>query len=156
MSAFNRIKIFLFSIIILLGLIFVYFVTYNFVEPKAYDFMVKHSLTEKLPFHNKQIYGSGDIILVVIDAKTVEKYRWPWKRELNCKIYEYFLNYAHPKIIVHDSIIATLDTDNPESDKKFFNTLSKFNNVVVGFMPSVKPWADKDFGEYFSENRKRC
>ena len=111
--------------------------------------MTKHALTEKLPFHNKQIYGSGDIILVVIDAKTVEKYRWPWKRELNCKIYEYFLNYAHPKIIVHDSIIATLDTDNPDSDKKFFNTLSKFNNVVVGFMPSVKPWADKDFGEIY-------
>lgn len=151
MSALKRIKFFLFSIIILLGLIFVYFVTYNFVEPKAYDFMIKHALTEKLPFHNKQIYGSDDIILVVIDANTVEKYRWPWKRELNCKIYEYFLNYAHPKIIVHDSIIATLDTDNPDSDKKFFNTLSKFNNVVVGFMPSVKSWADKDFGEIYDK-----
>ena len=88
---FNKIKALTLSIIIFAGLIFVYFVTYNFVEPKGYDFMVKHALTEKLPFDNKkQVYGSDDIMLVVIDSKTVDKYRWPWKRELNCKIYDYF------------------------------------------------------------------
>ena len=35
--------------------------------------MVKHALTEKLPFHNKQVYGSDDIVLVVIDAKAAER-----------------------------------------------------------------------------------
>lgn len=112
--------------------------------------MVKHALTEKLPFdNNKKVYGSRDIVLVVIDSKTVDKYRWPWKRELNCKIYDYFTKYAHPDIVVHDSIIATLDNDNPESDRKFFNSASKLDNLVVGFMPSVMGWENKDFGQIY-------
>lgn len=145
----NKIKFALFSIIVLLALIFVHFITYNFVEPKAYDFMTKHVLTEKLPFHNKQVYGSDDIVLVVIDAKTVEKYRWPWKREVNCKIFEYFLNYSKPKAVVYDAIVATLDSENPDSDKKFFNTLAKFDNLVVGFMPRIKAWEDVKRGETY-------
>ncbi len=146
----KKFKALLLGLIIFLGLIFVYFVTYNFVEPKGYDFMVKHSLTEKLPFdNNKKVYGSRDIVLVVIDSKTVDKYRWPWKRELNCKIYDYFTKYAHPDIVVHDSIIATLDNDNPESDRKFFNSASKLDNLVVGFMPSVMGWENKDFGQIY-------
>ena len=147
----NKIKFAFLSIIVILALIFVYFVTYNFAEPKAYDYMTKHVLTEKLPFDNKQVYGSNDIILIVIDAKTVEKYRWPWKRELNCKIFEYFLKYAHPKVVVHDSIIATLDNDNPESDKKFFETLSKFDNLTEGFMPAIKSWSDQKSGETYDK-----
>ena len=147
----NKIKFAFLSIIVILALIFVYFVTYNFAEPKAYDYMTKHVLTEKLPFDNKQVYGSNDIILVVIDAKTVEKYRWPWKRELNCKIFEYFLKYAHSKVVVHDSIIATLDNDNPESDKKFFETLSKFDNLTEGFMPAIKAWSDQKAGKTYDK-----
>ena len=143
----NKLKFAIFSIIIILALYFVHFLTYTFVEPKAYDFMIKHSLTEKLPFDkNKQVYGSGDVILVMIDAKTAEKYRWPWKRETNCKLFEYFIKYAHPKVVVHDSILAALDKDNPESDRKFFNTLNKFDNLVSGFMPLPQVWNDKDFG----------
>lgn len=146
----KKFKTLLLSIIVLIGLIFVYFITYNFVEPKGYDFMVKHTLTEKLPFDkNKQIYGSDDIILVVIDTKTVDKYRWPWKRELNCKIYDYFTKYAQPDIVVHDSIIATLDNDNPESDQKFFNSVNKFDNLIVGFMPSVINWENQVFGKIY-------
>ena len=77
----NKIKLVLFTSLVLLGLIFVYFVTYNFVEPKGYDFMVKHALTEKLPFHNKQVYGSDDIVLVVIDAKAAERCEnVPWRQ----------------------------------------------------------------------------
>lgn len=159
----NKIKFALSSIIVLLVYIFVYFVTYNFVEPRAYDFMVKNVLTEKLPFDNKkQIYGSGDIVLVVIDAKTVEKYRWPWKRELNCKIFEYFNQYTKAKVIVHDSLISSMDKEDINSDKKYFDTLNKFNNLVVGFMPNIKPWEniergeiyDKRFSEKFSINVK--
>ena len=148
----NKLKFAIFSIIIILALYFVHFLTYTFVEPKAYDFMVKHSLTEKLPFDkNKQVYGSGDVILVMIDAKTAEKYRWPWKRETNCKLFEYFIKYAHPKVVVHDSILAALDKDNPESDRKFFNTLNKFDNLISGFMPSSQIWNDRNFGDEYEK-----
>jgi len=151
----NKIKIAVFSALVLAGLIFVYLVTYNFVEPKGYDFMVKHSLTERLPFHNKQVYGSDDVVLVVIDAKTVEKYRWPWQRDMNCKIFEFFKNYTQAKVIAHDSILTTLDTDNPQSDKNYFKTLKNFDNLVVGFMPAIRAWENPDFGEAYDKDFSR-
>lgn len=143
----NKLKTFLTILIITFIFIFVAFVTYNLAEPKAYDFMTKNVLTQKLPFDkNKKVLGSDDIVLVIIDAKTVEKYRWPWKREVNCKIFEYFAQYAKPKVVVHDSILVSLDKDNPSSDKRFFNTLNKFDNLIEGFMPRLRSWEDKTFG----------
>ena len=122
----NKIKFAFLSIIVLLFLIFVYFLTYTFVEPKAYDFMTKHVLTERLPFDtHKQTYGSDDVVVVVIDTKSAERYRWPWKRELLCKIFNYFNDYTDTKVIVYDANISSLDKDNPESDKKFFNDINK-------------------------------
>ena len=91
----NKLKTFFSIIIIAFIFIFVANVTYNLAEPKAYDFMTKHVLIKKLPFDKyKRNQGSDDVVLVVIDSKTVEKYRWPWKREVNCKIFEYFSKYA--------------------------------------------------------------
>ncbi len=156
----NRIKLTLSFIIIALVFIFVSYVTYNTAEAKAYDYMIKHITTMKLPFDkHKQVYGSDDIVLVMIDSRTVEKYRWPWKRETNCKLFEYLHN-TDAKAVVHDSILATLDYDNIESDRKFFNTISKFDNLVEGFMPVIKNWDnsergkvyDRRFGEKFSIN----
>ncbi len=148
----NKIRLALTTIIVLLVFIFVYFMTYNLAEPKAYDYMTKHVLAQKLPFDTiKKVYGSDDIVLVVIDSKTVEKYRWPWKREVNCKIFEYFSQYAKPKLLIHDSILVTLDRDNPNSDKKFFNSINKFNNLIEGVMPSLAPWQNKDFGEKYDQ-----
>ena len=131
----NRLKYTIFSIFIIGLLSLIAYLTYTFVEPKAYDCMVKYIMAEKLPFDNaKNIYGHDDIVLVVIDGASVQKYRWPWKRDLNCKIFEYFQEYAKPKVFMHDAIIASLDKDSPESDKKFFKTVSKFENLVEGFM----------------------
>ena len=147
-----KIKNILITIAIILVFIFVSFVTYNLAEPKAYDFMTKHFLTSKMPFDKyKKIYGSDDIVLVVIDAKTVEKYRWPWKRESYCKIFEYF-HYAKPKVIIYDAIITTLDRENPASDQKFFRTVSQFNNLIVGFMPRFVKWENQDYGKKIDEN----
>ena len=147
----NKFKTVFFTLIIALVFIFVSYLTYNLAEPKAYDFMTKHFLINKLSFDkNKKTYGSEDIVLVVIDAKTVEKYRWPWKRETNCKIFEYF-NYAKPSVIVYDAIITTLDKENPNSDQKFFRTINKFNNLIVGFMPRFVKWENVDYGKKIDE-----
>ena len=136
----NRFRQTLTAIIIAFIFIFVAFVTYNLAEPKAYDFMTRNFLVKKFFFDTKKkIYGSDDIVLVVIDAKTVEKYRWPWKRESYCNIFEY-IKLAKPKLVVYDAIITTLDKDNPASDKKFFKTISKMNNLIVGFMPRFDAW----------------
>ena len=149
----NKIRFLISAFVIALVFGFVFFVTYNFVEPKAYDFMTKTVLTEKLPFDtNKKVYGSDDIVLVVVDNKTADKYRWPWKRELNCKHFNYFYEYAKPLAIADDGILTTLDIESPESDKKFFNCVKKFNNMTTGFMPIMKPWDDKVFGEKYLKN----
>lgn len=140
----NKLKLALFSIIILCVLIFVYFLTYTFVEPKAYDFMTKYVLTEKLPFdEGKNIYGHNDVVLVVIDDKTTQKYRWPWKRQEHTKIFDYFSKYAKPKAAIFDFLIAAPDIENPESDKKFFNSIKNFPNLINAFMFDVEHWDDR-------------
>jgi adenylate cyclase len=152
----NKFKQALIAIMIAIVFIFVYSTTYNQAESKVYDYMVKHVLTQKLPFDmNKKCDGSDDIVLIVIDSKTVEKYRWPWKREVNCKIFDFFSSYAKPKVVVSDSILLTLDKEHPDSDKKYFNSLKKMDNLVVGFMPSINSWEDKDFGEMFDSQFKK-
>ena len=104
----NKIKQTLTAIFIAIIFTFVAVATYNLAEPKAYDYMVKHIFTQKLPFDKiKKVHGSDDIVLVVIDDKTVTKYRWPWKRELNCKIFDYFSNYTNIKTLVYDAVFAT-------------------------------------------------
>ena len=148
----NKIKIALSSIIITLIFIFVAFVTYNVGEPKAYDFLTKHVMAQKLPFDiNKKVHGSDDIVLIVIDDKTVTKYRWPWKRDLNCKIFDYLSSYAKPKLVIYDAIVATLDMDNPNSDRRFFYSLKRFNNLIVGFMPRISPWREAKSGENYDK-----
>ena len=148
----NKIKFAFLSIIVLLFLIFVYFITYTFVEPKAYDFMTKHVLTERLPFDtHKQTYGSDDVVVVVIDTKSAERYRWPWKRELLCKIFNYFNDYTDTKVIVYDANISSLDKDNPESDKKFFNNINKIDNFVLGFIPQTMTWENQKHGAIYDK-----
>ena len=135
----NKIKVALFSGIVLAIFIFVAWLTYTFVEPKAYDFMISNVLTERLPFdNNKNVDGHDDIVLVVIDNKSIERYRWPWKRDLNCKIFEYFYEYAKPKVFVHDAILTTLDSDAPDADARYFKTLKQTKNLVEGFMFASK------------------
>ena len=82
----KKIKYAFLSIIVFLMLFCIALMTYSFIEPKTYDFMMKHVVTERLPFDTvKNVYGHDDIVLVTIDSSSLEKYRWPWKRDLYCK-----------------------------------------------------------------------
>ena len=147
------IKITLVAVVIALVFGIIAFLTYNVGEQKAYDFMYRNVLVQKLPFDkNKQVHGHDNVVLVIIDEQTVDRYRWPWKREKYCKIFEYFLDYAHPKALAHDFIITTADNDNPESDKKFFDVVKRYDSIVEGFMPSINEWNDEKAGAEF-ENK---
>ena len=149
----NKFKFALLTLITIILLCIVYFITYTFVEPKVYDYMVKNVLTEKLPFDNvKNVYGHDDIILIITDKDTVKKYRWPWKRELYCKVLNYFYEYAKPKVFFHDSLLLSLDEENPESDKKYFDSIHRFENMVEGFMPNLFDYEDKKKGAEYDKN----
>ncbi len=114
--------------------------------------MTKHVLTERLPFDtHKQTYGSDDVVVVVIDTKSAERYRWPWKRELLCKIFNYFNDYTDAKSIIYDANISSLDKDNPESDKKFFSDINKIDNFVLGFIPQAMPWENQEQGAIYDK-----
>ena len=110
---------------IMLFMLIAYTISNSFFEPKAFNFMVKNFTAVKK--------GSDDIVIIVIDDKSIGKYRWPWKRELYCKVFDYFNEYAKPRVIVHDAIFVTPDLENPDSDKKYFNSIKKLDNLVVGF-----------------------
>jgi adenylate cyclase len=148
----SKLKAIIISIITIIIFLFTYFICNNVAEPKAYDFMVKNFVTNKFKFDtHKQTYGSEDVVLVIIDSKTVEKYRWPWKREEYSKVLNYLSEYASAKVIVHDAIIAALDSDHPNSDKKFFNTVNKIPNLIEGFLPNFDTWDKQNYDKQFVE-----
>lgn len=100
----------------------------HFLEPKAYDFMVRISDKDA---------ASDDIVNVVIDDESLAKVgRWPWKRTLYADIFDYLENDCNAAAIAFDSIITTRSDKN--EDKKFFNKIKKNNNLVAGIFFSKK------------------
>ncbi len=145
-------KLFFISVTTALLLLFIALLTYILVEPKAYDFMIKNVSTEKLSFDTtKNIYGHDDIVLVIIDDKSVEKYLWPWKRDLHSKVLKYFEDYSKHKVLVYDTVFTTLDNASPETDKIYFETLKSFDNLVEGFMTNTLPYEDSERGKAFDD-----
>ena len=103
----------------------VYFIGVNIFEPKSYNFLVKMT--------TQNAKASDDIVLVVIDDKSLfELGRWPWKRTRYGEIFEYITNYTQAEQIGYDAIIVAPDTENPTSDKDFFNQIAKYENLSAG------------------------
>jgi len=152
----NKIKNIILAIVITAIFIAAYCLTYKIIEPKVYDFMLKNVLTQTFSFDKyKNVNGHDDIVLVMVDDKSVERYRWPWKRELFTKVIDYFEEYTEAKVLVQDMVIATPDRDNPESDKKFYNSVSKSKSFVSGLIPipytGEETDADKKYDKKFIE-----
>lgn len=120
-----------------------YVISTSFFEPKAYNFMV-NNFSAVNP-------GSEDIVIITIDDKSLERIRWPWKRELYNNIFEYLDKYTMAKLIGFDAIIVTPDLENPESDKKFFNEVKRVNKLVTGFTALNSPYEAKVDGKYYDK-----
>lgn len=131
---------------ILLSIV-VILVSWQIFEPNAYNFMIKN-------FSARQV-GSEDIVVIVIDDKSIAHHRWPWRRELYGKIFEYLHDYGKPKMIGYDAIVSTLDEENPQSDTKFFNTLNEIDNLVVGFSPLVEKYPQEVNGKLYNKDFTR-
>ena len=118
-NIYNVIVLIVFSFILFWS---AYNLSKNFLEDKAYDFLVK--ITAKTN-------PSKDIVVVAIDDQSINKIgRWPWKRTNYTDIFEYLENYGQAKIIVFDSIISSYGDKN--DDETFFKRLSKLDKVVSG------------------------
>ena len=116
--------------------VFVVLVSWQFFEPAAYNFMHR--------FFTAQTTGSDEIVLVVIDDKSIEQHRWPWPRDLYAKIFEYLNTYSKPKVIGFDAILSSLDKDNPEADWQLFQTVGKIDNFIAGFSPLIQDFPQND------------
>ncbi|MBR1681199.1 CHASE2 domain-containing protein [bacterium] len=117
------------SLVIFIAFIVIILVAYvifsSFFEPGVYNLMVRSFVAS----HK----GSDGIVLVVIDDKSIELYRWPWSRDLYAKIFDYLGNYTNAKIIGFDAVVTTPDINNPNADLKLYNTVKNINNFVGGF-----------------------
>lgn len=122
-----------------------YAISAEFFEPKAYNLMVS-----QINMHSNK-YGSDDIVVVAIDDKSVDRIRWPWRRELYSKIFEYFDKYTVAKMVGFDAIIATPDVENPASDLKFYSSIKGSKKLVVGFVPMYEPYVSKTDGEKYDK-----
>lgn len=144
MKKFKSKAFFIYSLIFYLILACVLIlVSWQIFEPNAYNFMVK-------TFSARE-YAPDNVVVVVIDDKSVAKHRWPWKRDLYAKIFEYLDKYCNTKLIGFDAIVASLDSENPQADQTFFNTVRKINNLVVGFSMIDDKFPDINTGEIYSQ-----
>lgn len=125
---------------LLLSLVVIYF-SWQFIEPNAYNFMVRNFSSAKT--------GSDNIAVIVIDDKSIAYHRWPWPREYYGKIMEFLNDYAKPEIIGYDAILTSLDKENPKSDEYFFNTVKRIDNLVTGFSPLQEAYENEDEGKKY-------
>lgn len=133
---------FIYSVIfhIILSAVLILVSWYAF-EPKVYNFMAQNFSAYKT--------GSQEIAVIVIDDKSIERHRWPWKRDLYAKIFEYLNIYSSPKIIGYDAILSS--SEDKTSDKILFDTLHGIDNVVVGFSPLEQKDISSDYIKKFNE-----
>lgn len=138
-------KFLLISVSILLFFWLAYLASDTFFEPKAYNYMVKNFTAYK--------HGSSDIVLVVIDDKSIGRHRWPWKRELYCGIFDYFTEYTKAKLLVHDTLL--INEEDKVSDAKYFNSLKRVKNLVVGMIDFPSAYENKKQGEEYDRRFKQ-
>lgn len=117
----NKTKKILIFICFFILIAIVYTASINFFERKTQDIALQYQAQKN---------SNPNVVLVVIDEKSNNRIRWPWKRELYAEIFRYLHDYAGAKVIVFDFFLASPDTDYPESDKKFYETVKKYDNFI--------------------------
>ncbi len=117
--------------IVIISFLFVatiaYIISTQFLDRSANDYAVKQIT------YNQKEYGSDDIVIVVIDDKSLEYIRWPWPRSLYTDIFEFLQNEAKAKAILFDAVITSPDSYNPKADQSFYKRLPNLHTFVSGF-----------------------
>lgn len=100
----------------------------------------------------KPVSDNSQTVLVMIDDKSTDTYRFPWARKLYGELFNYF-HYTQARVLVFDSIVTSLDKYNPvESDMYFFDSVKRLNNYLGGFMTSVDEYEDEKSGELYDKS----
>ncbi len=139
------------ALVYLIIFLIVWFISYTFLFPNVYNFMLKA--------FSAMEYGNPDTVIVAIDDKSIDKVRWPWKREMYAKIMNYFSEYTDLKIIGLDTVVKGSDLQNPASDRAFYAAAAKLSDkLVTAFVPTIQDYPEDIDGpiyeSYFNQRFK--
>ncbi|MGM9993804.1 MAG: CHASE2 domain-containing protein, partial [Candidatus Avigastranaerophilus sp.] len=118
------------AILFILVIAFIHFFSHNFIDNRASDLFTKMHAN----FINKS--ASENVVLVVIDDKSLKKIPWPWQRNLYSDIFDYLEFYAGAKVIAFQNLVIYPDTYYPENDKYFYSNLAKHNILINSYILS--------------------
>ena len=138
--------IYSFLFYIVLVLIFA-FLADKFIKPFANGFMMSKIIS-------KSVYANGDIIEVVFDDETHQKYNWrndPQKIIIT-DLLDYFYTYAKPKVIGLDITYNSVRDDGINNAPNFVKQISKMDKLVSALIPEKdNSSTDKSFIDDFSK-----
>jgi len=126
----NR-RFYLYSLFLYLLLILVFiFVANRFIKPFADSFMMSKVIS-------KSAYANGDIIEVVFDDVTHQKYNWrnDYRKVIITDLLDYFYTYSKPKVIGLDITYISVRDDGKNNAPDFVKQISKMDNLISGFVP---------------------
>jgi adenylate cyclase len=98
-----------------------------YLEPNIKSFFVSQVSTSK--------FGSPNIIEVIVNDESTEKYSWPWPIYMYTEMLDYFSSYTKAKVIGFDIFLPTINPMN-NADMNFLNQVNKMDNLVTGFLGS--------------------
>ncbi len=108
-----------------------------FLEPEANNFLIRNFASNNPP--------STDIYEVIIDDYSIMNYKWPWNKDKYADILDYFYTYSKPKVIGLDMFAQTFSKNGEPDEYKYINQISKMDNLVSAFIPSVEGNEEYDF-----------
>lgn len=106
----------------------IYILSSNLLENKVNDTLTK--ILVKI--QNKKV--SDNIVLIVIDDKSLNKIPWPWSKDLFSDMFYFLEKESGAKSIVFQNLIVFPDTYNPHSDELFFKNLKNYNKLINSYI----------------------
>lgn len=107
---------------------FIYWLSCSFFDDKANDLF-----TKGLTFlQNKK--ASENVVIVVIDDKSLNQRAWPWQRDLFSDIFDFLETEAGAKSIVFQNLVVYPDTYFPENDAIFYKRLNLQNKLINSYV----------------------
>lgn len=109
-------------------LLVIYGLSSYYCDNKFNDFFIK--------VHTKVLNKTApnNVVLVVVDDKSLNKISWPWKRSLFSNIFDFLEFYGNAKSIVYQNLVLYPDTYNIESDLYFYQNLLKHKALINSYI----------------------
>lgn len=121
----------------------VWFVSYCFLFPNVYNFMIKTSSAKTV--------GNENTVIVAIDDESIREIDWPWDRENYAKIINFFGKYTDIKALGLDMIISDEAIPSESTMKMFKAVENAQDKIVTAFLPTTQPYPENIDGEIYEK-----